>query len=233
MEQIILFKYFESHNEILANLKKYFHMNDTEKAEDLLYISDCFRKLKKQLNIKYDFFTDIPNNIQKEIIEKVAKNLEHYTNQVEDVVTAPSWMSMDYIRDINDQWLIHFSDDAEQIYNHGFTKGVIDASQLALTKYNNYDEDEYQKEKYCFAFNTMDKDYAFYGERYGKKAILFKASGIEVYHHGDGYKQVVFVYTTAHDEFLLEKYYGEWYHGSDETDGYDIKELVDKLKMNA
>jgi hypothetical protein len=88
-------------------------------------------------------------------------------------------------------WLIHFSDDAEDVATDGLTKGQGDIDRLALTTHQGKAEKEYGG--YNFAF-IADSKYAAQTARtgkYGRNAVMFQASGIPVYHYSDEEDQVV------------------------------------------
>jgi hypothetical protein len=103
---------------------------------------------------------------------------------------------------IKNQWLIHFTNDAEGISNNGFKYGVDDMTKLGLT--TNMSEFDKKYGGYNFAYTL--NDFVRYSKRsytqgggykYGKEAVIFNASGIKVWHHGDEEPQVIFYGNTA------------------------------------
>ena len=117
----------------------------------------------------------------------------------------PSWFFMDFKKVVKNQWLIHFTDNAYGVGCRGFKYGVGDVTRLGLTSYVHKREKAYGG--YNFAFRL--KDFARYasarrsfgvgGWKYGKEAVLFRASGVLIWHHGDNEPQVVFTGKEAKD----------------------------------
>lgn len=126
-------------------------------------------------------------------------------------VRPPTYDVMDYKRVVKNEWLVHFSDNAEDIARDGFRRATYDMDELG---YSNAKEDE----GYCFAFSA---DYVndWNANKYGREAVLFRASGVEGYHYGDEEKQVIFYNNDAKDIVYLhhDSAYGEWYVESDIT----------------
>jgi hypothetical protein len=116
----------------------------------------------------------------------------------------PAWSYFsDSVQLVKKHWLIHFTDDADGIAKEGFKYGVDDMSKLGLT--TRLGEFEKKYGGYNFAY-TLD-DFVRYGRnnnrsrgyKYGKEAVVFKASGIKVYHYGDEEPQVIFYGNTANN----------------------------------
>jgi hypothetical protein len=113
---------------------------------------------------------------------------------------APSFLFMDYYGVVKNDWLIHFSSDAWEIASDGFKYGIPDLENLGLTVHLPREMKEVGG--YNFAFDTSDLRYAF-GKggvpKYGSGAVMFRASGIKVYHYSDEEYQVVFAGESAKD----------------------------------
>jgi hypothetical protein len=131
---------------------------------------------------------------------------------------APSFLYMQFEGIVKNQWLIHFTSDAMQVANQGFTQGTPDLDQLGLTTYLS---ESYKSGGYNFAY-LLD-DYARYGKRhmynewkYGNEAVIFRASGIKVYHVGDQEPQVIFNGASATDIIPIRKVQdGQYAAGTD------------------
>lgn len=139
----------------------------------------------------------------------------------------PTWNCMKYIGLIKNEWLIHFTDDAYSIARSGFKYGVDDLSRLCLTTH--FGQNAKKSGGYNFAFT------ASYTEKlrpsrgrytYGEEAVLFKANGIEVYHHGDQEYQVIFKGSTARDIIPLRQSGGSWYAGDYDKEFEKLEDLV-------
>lgn len=88
-------------------------------------------------------------------------------------------------------WLVHFTDNADEVGESGFEQGQSDINRLALTTHQGKAEKQYGG--YNFAF-FADSKYAVQAARsgkYGKDAVMFQAAGISIYHHSDDENQVV------------------------------------------
>jgi 8-oxo-dGTP pyrophosphatase MutT (NUDIX family)/GNAT superfamily N-acetyltransferase len=120
---------------------------------------------------------------------------------------APTFLSVRYDRDIHDEWLVHFSDDAASIAREGFKYGVSDPGRLAVT--TNFGKDEKEGGGYNFAF-TPDDVFQHEDGRWGKHCVVFKASGIETTHVIDEFTQVIFWGADAHSIVLVSRRNDAW-----------------------
>lgn len=115
----------------------------------------------------------------------------------------PAWTYFDRPILVKNQWLIHFTNDAQDIARDGFKYGVNDMTKLGLTTH--FGEFEKKYGGYNFAF--LLSDFERYGKssygswtrsyKYGNEAVIFNASGIKVWHKGDEEYQVIFFGNTA------------------------------------
>lgn len=127
-------------------------------------------------------------------------------------VEAPSFLYFNTPELIKNQWLIHFTkDDAQAIQADGFTKGVDDLTTLGLTTHI-YEEDK--PGGYNFAYHLGD--FLRYGSshyggwKYGKSAVMFRASGLRMWHSGDEEPQVIFWGADAKDIVVLAQHGENW-----------------------
>jgi hypothetical protein len=116
----------------------------------------------------------------------------------------PAWSYFDDRPTIvKNQWLIHFTNEADDIAMNGFKYGVDEITKLGLTTYLSQIDKEYGGFNFAYLlsdFNRYGK--AGFGSRggeykYGKEAVIFRASGIKTYHYGDEEPQVIFYGNTA------------------------------------
>jgi len=121
----------------------------------------------------------------------------------------PSWYVLQFQSIVKNQWLIHFSDTANQLWlDQTFKFGLENLENIAYS--TSYTQEAKKYGGYNFAYDI--KDFAKYGRssysskgwKYGKEAVLFKASGIKAYHHGDEEPQVIFWGQTAKDIVHLQ-----------------------------
>jgi hypothetical protein len=112
----------------------------------------------------------------------------------------PAWTYFDdSVKLIKNQWLIHFTNDAEGIERSGFKYGVNDITKLGLTLHLGDFEKEYGGYNFAFTLDKFLKSRLRWSDefKYGKEAVLFRASGIEAWHIGDEEYQVLFYGNTA------------------------------------
>lgn len=114
----------------------------------------------------------------------------------------PAWSFFDYRGLIKNQWLIHFTKDAYSISKEGFKYGVDEMGKLGLTCHLSDFEKKYGG--YNFAYTIQDYvryaksgHYGRYTFKYGNEAVIFRASGIKLWHWGDEEPQVIFYGNTA------------------------------------
>ena len=121
---------------------------------------------------------------------------------------SPSYLHMSYVDDVNNEWLIHGTNDATAIESKGFTRGAWDYTTLGLTRHF---VESVKSGGFNFAlFATAFDEETILG--YGKEAVVFRASGIQVFHYGDNQPQVIFVGNTAHSiNGIYRSSYGDYY----------------------
>lgn len=156
----------------------------------------------------YDMVEWLSRN-NKELYDKFAdylyENIINHTlnnNQVADS-DYPAW-SYFYGKPeiIKNQWLVHLTDNANDIYRDGFKFGVGEIDKLHLTTHLSRFDKKYGG--YNFAYTPWDfSRYAMDGRRgeykYGSEAVVFRASGVRVWHSGDEEYQTIFYGGTARD----------------------------------
>jgi len=190
-------------NEI-AMVKHYLTMSDADKGKALVdYDPQEFAEFLEEsgedvpddvraelesaeLDTAYEYLGELPDDLYADFSEHMQHRGGHNPY-------APSFLFMDYHGLVKNQWLIHFTDAAEDIASSGFTIGMQDFSNLGLTVFI---KDTAKLGGYNFAF-TLDSYKQYDYKKYGSEAVLFRASGIEIYHNGDEEYQVIFFGNTA------------------------------------
>lgn len=212
------------------SLKNYFSASEEQKKEylpyeyywffdDFLIEEDIdFEKPKnvyinsddEEIGEEYDDseLIDVLNSDYKEIYNKFAEYLyEKITSNTLPISDAeyPAWSFFDSDPElVKNQWLIHFTEDAESISNEGFKYGVDEFDKLGLTTHLG----EFEKKYGGFNFAYTLNDFRRYGRtgnysnrrkgyKYGSEAVIFRASGIKLFHYGDSEPQVIFYGNTA------------------------------------
>jgi hypothetical protein len=218
----ILLEYISSP---IVDLKQYLTQTEAEKKTELGLGNDCLEFLGKNYPEIYEKYIQ---NIYYESSEK--KLMKEYP----DVFNAwcdflydklkrndnyryfergyPTWYYVDYRSIVKNQWLIHFSDYAEDIYHdQKFNRGVYDYTTLGLTTHL----PDSMKDGIGYNFAFLLSDYMQYGSgdmyhrgrwTYGKEAVLFKASGVKVWHYGDQQPQVIFWGPSAFDIVCIREH---------------------------
>ena len=134
----------------------------------------------------------------KDFLVEIVDNIFNSNNSYNlDLTVLPLYITFTYEGDIVDDWLVHFTNEeksVESILKSQCFHGISNMKNLAISA--GADEDEWGVEDgYCFAFDFDNIYYNFKNgySHYGDKGILFKASGIKLYHNGDGEIQVIFI----------------------------------------
>lgn len=235
----------------LMPLWRYFNMSDEEKQEDLIWhgwykLSDWVNNI---LNNDYDYFEEL--GLTSADLNELCQSVEYEDDTVVDEIISgrfqaikepfakylegayqyntydsPAWLHMDYPKMVKNEWLIHFSNNATWIADKGFKHGTNDFNRLA---YSIAGETEGKTEGYDFAYTLVGaQHYAFISSgawgrvpKYGKEAVIFRASGVKLWHHGDQEEQVIFWGPSAKDIMYLEfnEETSEWFIRS--TKDYD------------
>lgn len=110
----------------------------------------------------------------------------------------PAWTFFESVSLVKNQWLIHFTEDAEGIASQGFKYGIDEYTRLGLTTWISDFEKKYGGYNFAYTINDFRR-YAGSGGRYkyGKEAVIFRASGIRAWHLGDSEFQTIFYGNTA------------------------------------
>ncbi len=115
----------------------------------------------------------------------------------------PAWSYFDNNPQlVKNQWLIHFTSDAEGIAKDGFKYGVDQMERLGLTTHLGEFDKKYGGYNFSYLLSDFPKfasrDYTQGGGfKYGHEAVIFTASGIRLWHYGDDEPQVIFYGNTA------------------------------------
>lgn len=115
---------------------------------------------------------------------------------------VPLFCVADFRREVHNEWLVHMtsSSNIPGLYKEGFSYGV-DIDNLAYTPGIGTTNYKYGA-GYDFAFDADDASVAE-KSGYGDCAVLFQASGIQIYHWGDEQYQVIFYGPSARNLIFL------------------------------
>lgn len=194
----------------MVSLKRYFSTTDEEKKSYLPheYPYEFDRFVDEEdidTNIEGETYeiSDILFDKNPELYNRFAdwlfREIEQNTLNVPDS-DYPAWAYFDNPRLVKNQWLIHFTDNAESIARQGFKYGVDEVDKLALTTHLGEFEKKYGGYNFAYDVERYHRyAYSNYGRgfKYGKEAVIFRASGIELWHYGDEEPQVIFYGNTA------------------------------------
>jgi hypothetical protein len=197
----------------MIHLKDYFNMSDEQKKNNLpheypWFVKDFIEEEDIDIDIPEDMESiDILEWIEREHKEIFDQYAEYLYKKIDDhelgIYDAeyPAWSFFDSPRLIKNQWLIHFTDDADSIASNGFTRGVSEIEKLGLTT----SLGEFDKKYGGYNFAYRADNFSRYAKlnwneyKYGKEAVLFRASGMELWHYSDQEPQVIFYGNTARD----------------------------------
>ena len=217
----VIKEYLEKDNNL--PLYKYFKWASTasscEKARDLAYscsyyIGEYIRKIYYRYSEFEDLLIDDEFDYEDEsLIETFIKMLEenklcdHFISVMQDIVDyyeLPSWCTMYFNRIIKNEWCIHFGSDSENIAREGFTGGTEDIDHLAYT--NAGQQKHYAGYDFAFLINDRSVDY----NEYGDEAVIFRTSGVEIFHNGDNQNQVIFWGPNVKSFIPIHQDNGDW-----------------------
>lgn len=222
-------------------LKDYFNMSEEQKKSSLPYeypwfVEDFIREEDIDIYIPEDIESyEIAEWLEinhKEIFDQYSQYLyEKIDNHSLDVAIQeyPAWSFFDSPRLIKNQWLVHFTDDADSIASKGFTRGVSEIQKLGMTTSLGEFDKKYGGYNFAYRADNFSR-YAKsrHGYKYGKEVVLFRASGMELWHLGDGEPQVIFYGNTARDIIpITADYYSGNYavYGSNDRPLYQNEDL--------
>jgi len=164
-------------------------------------------------NEDYDKIEELSTQVTKSMSEDDINEFVEYLMS-EYSHEAPSWGFMDFKSYIlpSNTWLVHFSDNAYNIKQNGFTYGMDQMDKLGLTTYFSDNTKKYGGYNFAFDADSRDASAAANQGKYGKDAVLFKAPGIKTYHHSDQEYQIIFYGKDVSPKniILLEKQDGDW-----------------------
>jgi hypothetical protein len=136
-------------------------------------------------NYDADLFSALPKDIQTQAAEYTIEWLMRH-----DPADAPTTAHMDLRKQKllpRTTWLIHFSDNAEQIADNGFKYGQDQMDKLGLTTWFKDEAKKYGGYNFAFLASSVHGP-----SNYGSHAVLFQNSGVHCYHYGDNEDQIIF-----------------------------------------
>ena len=217
----VIKEYLEKDNNL--PLYKYFKWASTasscEKARDLAYscsyyIGEYIRKIYYRYSEFEDLLNDGEFDYEDESLVEMFLNMleennlcDHFVSEMQDIVDyyeLPSWCTMDFNRIVKNEWCIHFGSDSENIAREGFTGGTEDIDHLAYT--NAGQQKHYAGYDFAFLINDRNVDY----NEYGDEAVIFRTSGVEIFHYGDNQNQVIFWGPNVKSFIPIHQESGDW-----------------------
>lgn len=204
--------YSQEHGELYNYLKQ---GEDFDAYEFSMYIIQWaeqefgdLENMEEELELDFptvNDFHDLDNDQASEIYQSLTPRQKDQCKEwckstmvKDDPADAPSYLHMSVDKRIpRTTWLIHFSDSAHEIFYYGFKYGTDDMSKLGLTTHFYTGRGMKSGQGWNFAFianRIRDILKAFRNGRnkYGKNAVMFMSSGVEVDHYGDEETQVIF-----------------------------------------
>lgn len=214
-------EYLEKNNNF--PLYKYFKWASTasscEKARDLAYSCSYYiNQYIRKIYYRYSEFEILLNDGEfdyedESLVEMFLNMLEennlcgHFVSEMQNIVDyyeLPSWCTMDFNRIVKNEWCIHFGSDSESIAKEGFTGGTPEIEHLAYTNAGA----QKSSAGYDFAFLINDRSVDY--NEYGDEAVIFRTSGVEIYHYGDNQNQVVFWGPNVKNFIPIHQDNGDW-----------------------
>ena len=214
-EGVIIKEYLDkNYNAPLVNyFKNAYKMSDEDKAIDLAYNFDY---LIQDFMNEYDIDDDI-DEYDVDAFAEVLSDYDMYDEFIRycernaDDQDLPSWCHEMYCRVVKNEWCIHFGNDSQSIAENGFTSGTDNIEKLGITGRR-----DNMGVGYNFAYLVNDRNVDL--SKYGDEAVIFRTSGVLVYHFGDEEHQVIFWGPYAHDFIPIKQGYG----GYDDYEVYGL-----------
>ena len=214
-EGVIIKEYLDkNYNAPLVNyFKNANKMSDEDKAIDLAYNFDY---LIQDFMNEYDIDDDI-DEYDVDAFAEVLSDYDMYDEFIRycernaDDQDLPSWCHEMYCRVVKNEWCIHFGNDSQSIAENGFTSGTDNIEKLGITG-----RKDNMGVGYNFAYLVNDRNVDL--SKYGDEAVIFRTSGVLVYHFGDEEHQVIFWGPYAHDFIPIKQGYG----GYDDYEVYGL-----------
>ena len=235
----------------ISELKNYINLSPQQKGKNLLYTApyivdqylDWIVNKAKNLDDQ-DMMDLVDDNEWGQVVDKLFSD-KNYEDIIPDITEnaythirsfdippeeSPSWAYFDRPEIIKNQWLIHFTNEnPEDIQKYGFEGLVDDITRLGLTTFFTKTASNRSKDGYGFSY--LLSDYIKYGKskrrksewKYGKNGVLFRASGVRVWHVTDDEYQTIFKGDTARD--IIPIYY------NDNTGTYQIENKKNKKEF--
>ena len=215
------YKLFEYLSQQGLSLYQYFNQSLDDKKNYLPHVYYYFwKKFFKENNIEYnkdleDF--EITHDIQENNPELYNQFCDWLYNKCVNhtlnihAADYPAWAYFGNPQIIKNDWLVHFTNNADDIVKSGFTKGVSEIEKLALTTHLGEFDKKYGG--YNFSYTIHDfKKFAKgrHSYKYGKELVIFKASGVKLYHSGDEEYQTIFWGKEAICINAIYNEYGDW-----------------------
>jgi hypothetical protein len=200
-----------------------------EEMEEQARLSDM--DLGERLAEDYDLAEQIYPLVPDDLYEEFLKDGGDWMHR-NDPTEAPSFLHMGFERIVRNQWLVHYTNNPDDIAYNGFTIGMDDLTKLGITTWFT---DKGKPGGYNYGV-PADQARKIEG-KYGKHAVIFRASGIEVYHYGDEERQTIFWGEDARDIVPIYNHYGKWsvvdgMSGRTIFENEDVQAVVDWVVAN-
>lgn len=150
----------------------------------------------------------------------------------------PTFLLVDYVRLVKNEWLVHFTKNPRLILRSGFTKGVSDITRLGLTTHLEKTGPGFN---FAYLASEAPSKEAEATSQYGGQAVMFRASGVRTFHKGAEEEQTIFLGSTAKDIVQLSNTETGWQvldnnltpvFKSNKTGSEGLKRCVDWVEKN-
>lgn len=177
----------------------------------------------------------------KNFLVKIINDFSYSNNPYNlDSRILPLYLTFTYEGDVEDDWIVHFTENDENINSilkSGYFHGLVNMNNLAISAVAE-DRSYEDGDGYCFGFHIDDVQENFkegYGH-YGDSGIIFKGSGIKLYHNGDNETQTIFIGNQISNmiPFWFDSKKKEFYNKdrSIRMEFGDIEEFFNKITNN-
>lgn len=144
---------------------------------------------------------DVPQEDEPEQFEKLTPALkksfeewvtDYLNHHAPEELPSSQYFDSSPVMIPRNTWLVHFSNDAEEIIEQGFTHGTYDLEELGLTTYRSKESKRHGGYNFAFIAQSRDAILAAQKKKYGSDCVVFQNSGVKTYHYSDEEDQVIF-----------------------------------------
>jgi len=212
----------------------YTHYHEITSFLENNYDEDLIKQVTEGTDEQFEIIDKLNEMGKRDILISYGEYVLDYWQELHiPDAEMPSWFFFTDPKLIRNNWLIHFTDHAWDVIRNGFTKGMYDINRLGLTTSYTDSAKKYGGYNFAYYYKDLPRGTA---SNYGSEAVIFKASGVRVWHVGDEEYQTIFWGADVDKIILLETDYNEWVIPDEEGEpiiqSENIEDIIGYLEKN-